>query len=280
MRPMRFGTSKWVFLFAAASAVCGVAAGCSQADVVDSDCATVGQREACQHSTGCAAVQECTKDGWSGCACDAPEDVGVGGAGGAASCESFEVTTPIQVSETSENGRQTFSYAANTGLDAYFQLELYGGADLPKLVPGTYALGEGTEADYATCTRCALLVSPDTGRTFFAREGTLVLETVIPGGSRGTLTNAQFVEVAIDEKTRRSTLVEGGACLTLSTMSFDTSPPTAWQCSGPQYVDERCHCGCGVLDPACTSKTAACDVDTCQTDQTPDPADNTQCIAQ
>ena len=276
---MILSSSSWALLILASSTLAIGAVGCSKGDVVDETCPNVGESKACQHSTGCPASQECTKDGWSGCACEPSEDVGAGGSGGAGSCTSLQVTTAIKARESATADGQELVYAANTSGDVYFQLELYGGGNLPALTAGTFALGEGDEGNYATCSRCAILVSPDTGRTFLANEGTLVLQTVTAGGSKGSLTNARFVEVDIDENTSQSTLVTEGECFGLANMTFDTSPPAGWECSGPQYVDDKCHCGCGVLDPACSSKTAACDVDTCQVGQKPDPVDNTKCVA-
>jgi hypothetical protein len=85
---------------------------------------------------------------------------------------------------------------------------------------GTFDLGTGDDANYATCAHCLLLyqdIQPDNSvlKFFFQSAGSMVLNTA-PGESVPTvnmnLSGVQLIEVTIDPNTFVSTPVPGGAC--------------------------------------------------------------------
>jgi hypothetical protein len=88
------------------------------------------------------------------------------------------------------------------------------------------------------------------------------------GSPRGTLRNVVLREATYDSFTFESTLVQGGACLTLANgdllVNSDAPPPPppppeGWNCVAEFYNDGGfCDCGCGVHDPDCA--TSAGDV--------------------
>lgn len=186
----------------------------------------------------------------------------VGGSGGGGTVECTEVTT------------DDFAYLGSTPL---FGFPLYyGGAPQPALggdlddslvlqiyspeVTGTVDLGSGEEASFATCNSCLLVLedTPEEGdpaRTYFQQSGTLELGSTTPYYIAGSLSGVTLVEVTIDDETYEATPVPGGACLTISNLSFDVQPPTAgWECD-PLYYDagaeDYCDCECGAYDPDC-----------------------------
>jgi hypothetical protein len=57
-------------------------------------------------------------------------------------------------------------------------------------------------------------------------------------------------------------------------------PPEDWTCRGDLYGNEQCDCGCAILDVDCPNALAPCDDNgnRCPGGETPDPADNTQCL--
>jgi hypothetical protein len=86
---------------------------------------------------------------------------------------------------------------------------------------GTFQLGQGDDADYATCARCFFVVTD--GPNLFATSGTLVISndsTPMSGVIRATLTDATFVEVTIDPSTAHSTPVPGGRCASVGAFEF------------------------------------------------------------
>lgn len=117
-------------------------------------------------------------------------------------------------------------------------IELYKGFGAfteTEIVPTTIQL-TGDEADYYTCGACVLIYAnwnrdtEEAGMVYLAIGGTLNLTQVTPN-IQGTLINASFVHVTIDEEGASSPAPDNCASSIAST-SFDvvveTDPPTAF----------------------------------------------------
>lgn len=139
--------------------------------------------------------------------------------------------------------------------------------DLYDLKGKTIVLGEGSNANYSTCTECVILYSGinDFGypeKTYFAKSGSLKIEDVIEGTnySKGTGSFTLY-EIIIDEETELSTYVENGECFAVSGFAWDnvTNPPECFEdddCGeeeecvdgtcrpyGSEYCEEDIDCG-------------------------------------
>jgi len=144
-----------------------------------------------------------------------------------------------------------------------------GGADTDSLyfyayeegLTGSFDLGSGDEASFATCLACLLVVEDqpaegDPARIYFQQSGTLDLGTTTPYYIAGSLTDVTLVEVTLDDETGASTPVPNGQCLHITNLTFDIQPPTpGWECD-PSYYDagaeDYCDCECGAVDPDCS----------------------------
>lgn len=139
--------------------------------------------------------------------------------------------------------------------------------DLYDLKGKTIVLGEGSNANYSTCTECVILYgkTDDFGypsKTYFAKSGSLEIEDVIAGTnySKGTGSFTLY-EITIDEETDVSTYVENGECFAVSGFAWDnvTNPPECFEDSdcgedeecvdgtcrpyGEEYCEENSDCG-------------------------------------
>jgi hypothetical protein len=139
---------------------------------------------------------------------------------------------------------------------------------------GTFTLGTGTDANFQTCGRCAL-VEQDSGSGqaayFFASKGTVNVASdsdQLNGFPDVTFSDVTLVEVTINQQTSLSTPVPGGRCLHLA--SGSVSFPSGWTCDPNDYASgaaHDCDCGCGVRDGDCTGATlSACDYCHCPGD--------------
>lgn len=94
------------------------------------------------------------------------------------------------------------------------------GAFTTAITTGTFQI-TGEEANYATCGACALIYTDrsDTGivDTYMATAGTITITTLTPMIS-GTIENATFTHVTIDEKTAESAPV--GDCDSAATGTY------------------------------------------------------------
>ncbi len=113
------------------------------------------------------------------------------------------------------------------------------------LSPGSYSLMDGGDANYATCSRCVLVVenlSGDTfSKTYFQQYGTLNIDYVDSNsGSIGSLDELRLIEVSIDSSTVVSTPVPGGDCLHIQSAAWNTTAETACDanedCSGDKAL--------------------------------------------
>ncbi len=189
---------------------------------------------------------------------------GVGGSasgtgGGDSGC--IEVTTDDFAYQGAGMFGTPFYYggATNPALGGADEDSLLFQAYDPELT-GTFDLGAGEEANYATCMACLLVIEDqpaegDPARIFFQQSGTLDLGTTSPYYIAGSLTDVTLVEITIDSETGESTPVPDGQCLHVTNLSFDVQPPvTGWECD-PSYYDagaeDYCDCECGAADPDC-----------------------------
>jgi hypothetical protein len=221
---------------------------------------------------------------------------GTSGAGGSAgsggeTCHPITLGDPISFVSAgfSSVAWEDMTVPAESSLDGVLQLEFYEGMTYDGQLTGTFLLGTGSEANYKTCSRCLVAVSGE--RRFFATSGTLVVaedSEQMQGAAHGSVTSATLREVTIDPASFESTLVAGGACLTLASVVFDSPPPRSWECPDFWYNDGECDCGCQAPDYDCENATfAACDACWCgdagsncnAADHGVDPTDNSECVA-
>ena len=175
----------------------------------------------------------------------------------------------IALARTQE-GYTSYEGAPNPGVDGaapdFFSLQFY---QLEGFVTdGTVDLTAGANANYATCTECALVYgdidqeNQTTGKIYYQSAGSLTL-TADPYklNLQGTITGLKLIEVTINEETFESTAVAGGGCIEVSgTFTMDYA---GWSCdydttfgtddpNGEPPVDGACDCECGeVTDPDC-----------------------------
>lgn len=131
---------------------------------------------------------------------------------------------------------------------------------------GTYDLGSGLNANYSTCTECALIYedydqeSGGYAKSFFQMEGTIEITEVKEGTieSKGKIT-AKVVEVSVNSESFVSTPVEGGGCYEIQT-SWDTIcvPDCTDKVCGDDGCGGTCGDGCGE-DEQCNEDGTSCD---------------------
>lgn len=145
------------------------------------------------------------------------------------------------------------------GGDPILQMEFW---DLDAGGPtvGDNDLSAAPNDDYATCTSCFIVISPNADgsaqRLFFQRTGNVNLteDPAMTHNLAGTLdTGVILEEVEIDNQFH-STPVPGGQCLTVTTATAlaHDAIPNAWTCPDTAWTDgAACDCVCGVSDPDC-----------------------------
>ena len=109
--------------------------------------------------------------------------------------------------------------------------------DLPPLAPGTVTLGQGIENNLRTCQYCLWIPidrSPELPleRAFFATEGTLTLTAVSDPFTpvlAGLTSEVVLREVTVDAL-GNTELIEGGRCVRVAPLSFDTTPTPGKEC--------------------------------------------------
>jgi len=180
------------------------------------------------------------------------------------------------------------------GPDGTLSLEFYSvgeGGLLPTAPsgPGDYELAANPDdRNYATCTTCALLRSPE--RRFFATSGTIRVNAIDVAGRsiNATLVDATFVEVTIDPVTFVSTPVSNGLEWCVGSVEIDYQPEclTDDDCSAPAPFckTSAAKCGecrdgfdCNSASPACNSGndvTVCRTVDLCTDDDANEPHDD------
>jgi hypothetical protein len=217
---------------------------------------------------------------------------GGGGTAGASGTAGSSACTPITISDPIAQFDGTFRTViaadvsptlGDPALPDLFHLEFY--PDLGGDETGTITLGTGEEADYETCGQCVIIaqdIEDQTPQTYyFATAGTLTLTSgaqQLNGYPQGTLRNVTLREVTVDAATYHSTIVPGGACLTLANgdaaVNIDPPVPGWLDCGADWYGDGDCDCGCGAVDIDCSGAAAsACDYCWCDSDPHADPLD-------
>lgn len=86
--------------------------------------------------------------------------------------------------------------------------------------------------------------------SYIATHGRVSIDGVPSSGSAEiSLEDLRLYEV------NGTALVEDGACVPFYDFSIEGSVkiPPGWTCNQGDYTDDTCHCGCGVVDPACKS---------------------------
>ena len=135
---------------------------------------------------------------------------------------------------------------------------------------GVFDLGVPPDDNYATCSRC-LWFAQDVGAVsnprayFYVRSGTLTIDAdslQMEGFPILSIDDALLVESTVDVgDTNVSEPVQNPRCLHLAHASINMpAPPSAWTCDPTFYgTNDGCDCGCGVLDPDCSSSySGAC----------------------
>jgi hypothetical protein len=150
----------------------------------------------------------------------------------------------------------TVSGIPSAGGDTVLSFEFYDGIDN---LAATLDLTAGNQANYETCAACLLVLefnmAGDVVKSYYQSGGTITL-TEDPFTNKkmvGTATDVTVVEVTIDDMTAHSTLVPGGVCLSLGTITLNgDSVPADWTCPKAEFDDgTTCNCMCGAHDPDC-----------------------------
>lgn len=146
-----------------------------------------------------------------------------------------------------------------------------GGADPDVVIPIWTGVSSGpltTPANVNDCgetMNCLAVIEDNTGmgfaRLYFATSGDMEVTSVEGDFYAAGSFSGHLEEATFDQDTGAITLVDGGACLDLSEVTFDVQPPVAgWTCD-PSYYDETtagaaepyCDCTCGAVDPDCSN---------------------------
>jgi hypothetical protein len=145
---------------------------------------------------------------------------------------------------------------------------------------GTANLGAAPNDNYSTCTNCVLMfeqgAADQEAKVFFQKGGSMSLDTVSNppnGASKGSISGVDLAEVTIDAKTGASTLVTGGSCYSVASLSWDTTASTDTTC------DTANDCG----DPetqVCDPSTAKCAPSECDGTSAHACSGSKVCIAQ
>ncbi len=124
---------------------------------------------------------------------------------------------------------------------------------------GAIDLTAGDQDNNGTCAACVLVFDNDaTGtavKTFFQSGGTMTLtaDPLATSHLSGSIANLSLVEVTLDSQTGASTLVPGGVCLSVGSVTLSADDvPADWTCAHSAFGDGvNCDCNCGDVDPDC-----------------------------
>ncbi|MDB4960694.1 MAG: uncharacterized protein JWP01_693 [Myxococcales bacterium] len=222
------------------------------------------------------ALMACGDDGSNNPSPDAAPPVDSG-----PSCTAVSVGATQSIVDATEDAilwSSPVTGIAGAAGDTLLNFEFYNGIET---LATTISLTAGNQADYATCAACIRLLElnaagDDIAKQYFQSGGTITL-TEDPFTNQkmiGTMTDVTVVEVTIDAE-YHSTLVPGGACLSLGTITLNADAvPTEWTCDKAAYNDgTTCNCACGAHDPdcdimaapvaGCTANQVCGDDDTC-----------------
>jgi hypothetical protein len=194
-----------------------------------------------------------------------------------------EITTGLLLT-TEDPATYAFTIDPQIGNAAEDELwiDFYAGGEYDGERVGTFDLGVPPDDNYATCSRCVWL-GQDVGAVseprayFYVRSGTMTIASEslqIEGHAVLSLDDVLLVESTIDvADTAVSEPVPNPRCLHLEHASINLPPaPFDWTCDPTYYgTNDGCDCGCGVLDPDCSSQyggacEACADDGSCGTD--------------
>lgn len=176
-------------------------------------------------------------------------------------------------------------YKVTPGLDGatadWLYVELYDSTtpDLPPLELGTFPLGTAPNDNLATCQHCVWMSVDWDGespleRVFVATEGTVTLTEVndpLDLVFAGTTSELVLREATLDD-TGASTVLDGGRCLRVAPVVFDTNPTPGQSCMSAE------DCGNPLLE-VCSPATNTCVEPEC-VDYSGCPEDRPVCVSQ
>ncbi|HRZ79507.1 MAG TPA: hypothetical protein P5044_05850 [bacterium] len=135
-------------------------------------------------------------------------------------------------------------------------------SEITELVPGTYNLAEGLNANYGTCLECVLIYEDFDGeaKTYFQQSGTLTISEIKAGTieSKGTI-SAKLIEVTINSEDYSSTPVEGGGCYEIEAGAWDNIcvPDCTGKICGTDGCGGTCGDGCDA-EKTCNAEGTEC----------------------
>lgn len=138
---------------------------------------------------------------------------------------------------------------------------------------GSFELGTGDNANYATCSQCVLIyadIDPSTGpaATYFQSAGSITVDPAHAPGDADiavTITGLKLEEVDIAQGDYTSTPVEGGACFNQTGSANLKTPACVPNCGSHVCGDDGCGGTCGA---GCTGGTCKLDGSGCETTPT------------
>jgi hypothetical protein len=134
--------------------------------------------------------------------------------------------------------------------------------------PGTYALGEGANADIATCEQCLVFLqdvhADNPTAVWFPERGTLTLESTdtATGEHRGTLSGVVLRQAGRVGGLQYQGFVAGSQCVALKNAAFDTRAVEGRPCASSS------DCPNNALQ-ACDPRTGTCIASQCSAEKIP-----------
>ncbi len=199
---------------------------------------------------------------------------GAGGVGGCSSTIEITVQGAPTADDQLDSGYYSYEYNVDPQLGSaagdYLWLDFYTGGEYNGEDTGSFELGTGDDANYASCSRCVWL-GVDLGDSgiaktyFYAKSGRLDIAAdsdQLNGYPDVHVSDVLLSEITLDSDTHVSAEVPGGRCLHLTSAAVVISKvPDGWNCPGYAYgTDDGCDCGCGIADPDCVSaQVGVCD---------------------
>lgn len=202
-----------------------------------------------------AAVAGCSDD-------PSPPTDNNGGSGGQGACVKLDLsqTQMYRFSDASFAVQATVSPRLENAYQSLAVLELYNewsSPNLPPLTTGNFDLGSQPNDKYQTCQHCVTVITPDSSerptRTFFQTAGEIEITKLHPDDpsvAAGKMTEIQLSEVQ-QNADGTWTPVTDGACFTIASWSFDTTPVDGIPCEKAE------DCG-NTMRQICSPKTKTC----------------------
>lgn len=202
---------------------------------------------------------------------------GGGGAGGTGGGDGCVLIAPGDLTVDANGNLSSASIMVEGAAEDLFRIEFYE-LNGPQM-NGSYDLGAGIEANYASCDHCVLVYADlgdmGAGKIFFQKSGTMKLESVqSPPGplTVGSIADVTLVEVTINPDDFTSTEVPGGACLRIDAATWDTTPVNGTDCTSAEDCSNPYLQVCDVASQKCVDGQCDGDMLNCAMDET--------CVAQ